>query len=501
MRSKNFQLIALALLAAGATNLQWAAGTEAPLIKPPLTEDPRRAVIQKIVRSTYPDLFSSSAAPGWVAITLLMNQDGTLYKGYKDDTQPHPYITNKLKAFDAMGVDYERHGARVQLDMRGGPAGATRIYVRTYFLTPVSDPTRDVALVRAKVNERYRALYRPLSAERITEVTVFMTEAGDIERAKVDSVSATATEVGPTQEHFVTLGIPRERIGPMGKVMLFEGPYQDGWKSKRLLVIYAWPRRVGEPAPNPWQPEHEGPATPNDDPRLNRAIAERYFPDLYTYTAPKYEPVADFWVLLDREGRVLATGRRFIAARAELKLYLESLYPGIRTDGFQPTELKSDHGRSAVVNFMWLAADSPVTDLSTADLSKRADAALYASVSGEGSSAATTLVVLTFGIPAVAVDDIQNLDLQVTAADGGADTVVLRARIQRVARSHPSEFEWGTRQAVDTAWSSESSPVRVRYGSSAEVRLTDQDHRTWKVVLHQSTVGHELSVTLSDSTL
>ena len=80
--------------------------------------------------------------------------------------------------------------------------------------------------------------------------------------------------------------------------------------------------------------------------------------------------------------------------------------------------------------------------------------------------------------------DAQNLDLQVTATDGGEATVILRARIQHVALTPPTEFKWGTPNAVETAWSPETPPVRVRYGQSAEVRLTDQEHRTWKVVLH-----------------
>jgi hypothetical protein len=401
MRSNSFQLIAFTLLlATAAMDAQSAtrAGTTDALLKPPLVEDPRQAVIQKVVRSTYPELFSSSAAPGWVAITLLMNQDGTLYKGYKDDTQPHPYITNKAKAFDAMGAEYAHYGDRVQLDMRGGSAGATRIYVRAYLPKPVPDPTRNVPLVRA-----------------------------------------------------------------------------------------------GEPAPKWWQPEQEGPAAPNDDPAINRAIAEKYFPDLYTYTTPKNEDIADFWVLLDREGRVQATGRRYLGSRGDLKLYLESLYPGIRTDGFQPTELRSDHGRPAVVNFMWLAADSPVTDLSKADISKRSDVALYTEIRGEGTTTETTLVALKFGSPAIAVDDAQNLNLQVTATDGGADTVILRARIQRVARAQPAEFEFGTPNAVETAWSPETPPVRIRYGKSAEVQVTDQDHKSWNVVFHPNRMQGAIS--------
>jgi len=378
-------LAAVAAVARSAT----AAGTAVALLKPPLVEDPRRAVIQKVVRSAYPELFGPLAAPGWVAITLLMNQDGTLYRGYKDATRLRPYITRSSKAFYVMGADREHYGDRVQLDMRGGSEGATRIYVRAYLPRPVPYSTANAA---------------PVGAD------------------------------------------------------------ESAQKRRRF--------------------EQEGAAAPNDDPAIDRAIAERYFSDLYTYTTPKNQSIADFWVLLDREGRVKATGRRYLLGEGDLKLYLESLYPGIRTSGFQPTELKSDHGRPAVVNFTWLAADSPITDLSKADLSQRGDLALYANISGEGTTEETTLVVLRFGMPSISVCDNLDLDLEVTATDGGANTVILRARIQHVAPPQPAEFEFGKARAVDGLWPTESSPRRVLYGKYAQLQLTDQEHKTWKVRLY-----------------
>jgi hypothetical protein len=386
MWSNQFPSIAVTLLSAWVAVHAPAAtpaGMTDPLIKPPLLEDPRRSIIEGLVRSTYPELFRSSAGPGWVAITLLMNRNGTLYRSYTEGTQPRPYITNELKAFKAMGVDYEHYSDRVQLEMRGGPDGGTRIYVRAYFLDTASG-----------------------------------------------------------------------RIG-------------------------------------------EGPAAPNDDPTVNRAIAERYFPDLYTFTAPKGEwPIADFWVLLGQEGKVRATGRRFLRSGAELKLYLESLYPGIRTEGFQPTEFDGNAGRQAVVNFIWLAADSPVTDPARADLSKRGNVALYADISDAGNtkSESTNLVILKFGSPAIAVADDQQLDLQVTAIDGGADTVILRTRIQQVARAPASEFEFGKPNAVETAWPPDALLVHARYGKSVNVRLADQNHRAWKVVLHPDRIAEASSL-------
>jgi hypothetical protein len=145
------------------------------------------------------------------------------------------------------------------------------------------------------------------------------------------------------------------------------------------------------------------------------------------------------------------------------------------------------------VNFTWLAADSPVTDLSKADLSKRGDVALYANISGDGTTAETTLAVLRFGIASIAVCDDKDLNLQVTARDGGAGTVILRIRIQHVAQAQPAEFEFGKPSAVDSAWSPESAPLRVRYGRTVEVKVADQDHKTWKVALHPDRLHGALS--------
>jgi hypothetical protein len=233
---------------------------------------------------------------------------------------------------------------------------------------------------------------------------------------------------------------------------------------------------------------------PNDDLAVDRAIAEKYFPDLYTFSKPDDEADADFWVLIDHEGHVRATGRRYLASAADLKHYLESLYPGIRTEGFGGVDFRGDHYREAVVNFMWLAPDSPVADLSKADLSKRSDVVFYADIRSAGSVSTTNLQVLKFGSPAIAVDDNNNLDLQVTASNGDAESVMLRARIQHVAPMAPSTFQWGTPRAVETAWSQETRPIRVRFGESGKMQITDQDHRLWSVVLHPNRMEGKVSL-------
>jgi hypothetical protein len=454
------------------------------LLKPPPIDDPRQALIRNAVRTAFPELFGRSAPPGWVGVTLILNPDGTLYRSYKGEAQPRAYYPNNLKAFDAMAVDYEYRGDRVQLAMTAGSNGATKVSVRAYYLKPILDKTRDFARVRAIVNAHYRALYKPTTADRVTELTVFMTASGGIERAQARTLKAIDADVAPTTANFGALRIPRERVGPVNEVMLYEGAYEGSYKSLRLLLIYAWPRRPGEPAPGPWHPWQNGPMEPNDNLAVDRAISEKYFPDLYTFSKPEYEADADFWVLLDHTGHVRATGRRYMASAADLKVYLQSLYPGIRTEGFEGTDFRGDHYREAVVNYTWLASDSPVSDLSQADASKRGDIALYAGITGDGMTNWTNLVAFKFGSSAIAVDDRRDLYLEVAGSEAGADAVALRARIQHLPRSSPTGPPIEMPNTLENNWPSETPPIRVRYGGFAVVQLTDQEHKTWHVTLY-----------------
>jgi beta-lactamase regulating signal transducer with metallopeptidase domain len=467
------------------------------LRKPPLAgEDPRLADVRKLVRATYPELFDASATRGPVLVTLLLNQDGTLYKSFNEDIEPRPWVANSLQAFDAMGVDYEHRGDGVKDRMQGWPAAGNHIDVRAWYLRPPADPTRDVATVRAKVKARYASLFEPTHADgsRVVRegsslLTVFMSEAGDIDRAKVHV--SNDVDLDPktlaTPEHFVAMGIARERIGPIGTTELFAGHFYDDRDLKSLRVIYAWPRRPNEPEPQPAPPEQPPAAAANDDPAVNRAIAEHYFPDLYTY--PKEWPRADPWVLLDRQGKVLKTGRRVAMSGRDVQLYVESLYPGIRTDGFQPTTVHGEHGQWADVGFVWLAADSPVTDPSKADLSGRNALLLYTDVIGEGMARSSELLALKVGSPAVTVCSLKNpfgvVHVQVTAVEIGADAASVRIRVQHAPLRTTAEIP----DAIQTAWSPESALVRAPYTGSTDVQVIDQNGKTWKIVLHPERLG------------
>ena len=466
------------------------------LRKPPLGEDPRLVEVQNLVRSTHPELFDASAKSGPVLVTLVMNQDGTLYKSFKEDIEPTPWIATSLLALDAMGVDYE-YGAAVKLRMEGSPTARNRIDVRAWYREPPPDPSRDVATVRAKVRARYESLFRPMYADgsRVfrdgsSVLTVFMTEAGDIDRAQeevskdlqVDKDVDAELEALATPERFVAMGIASQRIGLIGTTKLYAGHYMGDRDSKTLLVIYAWPRRPNEPEQKHEPIEQPAAAGANDDPAVNRAIAEHYFPDLYTF--PKEWPRADPWVLLDRQGRVLKTGRRVVMSGRDIQLYVESLYPGIRTHGVQVTTVRGERGQSADVGFVWLAADSPVTDLSKVDLSTRSALLVYLDVIGEGMTRPTELLALKVGSTGVTECSLKNpfgvVHVQVTAVEATADAATVRVRVQHAPLRATGEIP----DADVTAWSRESAPVRVPYNGSAHVQVTDLNGKSWKIVLH-----------------
>jgi hypothetical protein len=67
---------------------------------------------------------------------------------------------------------------------------------------------------------------------------------------------------------------------------------------------------------------------------------------------------------------------------------------GIRTDAVHVTTVHGEHGQWANVGFVWLAANSPVTVPSKADLSGRRTLLLYADVIGEGMTRPTELLAL-----------------------------------------------------------------------------------------------------------
>jgi hypothetical protein len=115
----------------------------------------------------------------------------------------------------------------------------------------VALPQRALSVVRRAVKARYANLFMPEGSAMVNLVTVFMNEHGDIDRARVESISDGALDGAAlaVSDRFVALGLKRDQVGPMGFDRLVEPRSAEHQAKSVLFVLYAWPRRSTEPVP------------------------------------------------------------------------------------------------------------------------------------------------------------------------------------------------------------------------------------------------------------
>lgn len=346
---------------------------------------------------------------------------------------------------------------------------------------PHSDDAQ-VSSIRRLLEQTYPELLSPTADSRPVFVTLLLNGDGTLYASYKEDVDP-LPYIKNSIQAFKALGVDYERRGQGLKHRI---PTPGGHSYVDVAAWYF--QKEGEP----WSDATSV---------INRGIAEHYFPDLYT--ASMDWPRADPWVLLDRKGNVLKTGRRVANSGGDTKLYIESMYPGIKTAEFSPetihpAKIQTSRSDWPYVGFVWLADDSPVTDVSLADLSKRKDLFLYADVNDGGRTTYTQLVAMTLGSPAVINEspyfNPHNIEyIEVTAADAGADAVALRVRSQPlVVGLDAQQMAQLVARAADpkipdpnaSEWSSETAPIRVPYGESGQIEMTDPNGHKWSIVLH-----------------
>jgi hypothetical protein len=165
---------------------------------------------------------------------------------------------------------------------------------------------------------------------------------------------------------------------------------------------------------------------------------------------------------------------------------IEARYPGIAVGPQMGLRVNTENGDRAWLQFLWLAPDSSVTDLSQIDMAKRADLLVTAQAYRDRGffRIKPTVIPVRFGEPGVgevqALSPLNPVDLhlppgvrvlmrgvqvQVTAVNVGANTVDLQLRIRSLKRGSPAP--------EPNDWLPESQTVRVGYGQSAEVQMDD----------------------------
>lgn len=346
-------------------------------------------------------------------------------------------------------------------------------------------PPSDVAQlssIRHLVEQTYPDLFSPTADSRPVFVTLLLNGDETLFASYKEDVEP-LPYIKNSVQAFKALGVDYERRGQGLKHRI---PTPGGHSYVDVAAWYI--QKDGQPWSDPSSV-------------INRGVAEHYFPDLYT--ASMDWPRADPWVLLDRQGNVLKTGRRIVDSGTDVKFYIESMYPGIKTAEFSaetihPAKMQTRRSEWPYVNFVWLANDSPVTDVSRADLSKRKDLFLYADVNDGGHTSYTDLVAMTLGSPAVISRspyfNPHSIEyIEVTAAEAGADAVALRLRSQQIVLGlNASQLALQIARGADikipeanpSAWSPESAPIRVPYGESGQIDMTDPDGHQWSIVLH-----------------
>jgi hypothetical protein len=346
---------------------------------------------------------------------------------------------------------------------------------------PPSDAAQ-LSSIRHLVEQTYPDLFSPTADSRPVFVTLLLNGDGTLYASYKEDVEP-LPYIKNSMLAFKALGVDYERRGQGLKHRI---PTPGGHSYVDVAAWYF--QKEGQPWSDPSSV-------------INRGIAEHYFPDLYT--ASMDWPRADPWVLLDRQGNVLKTGRRVVDSGADVKLYIESMYPGIKTAEFSaetihPVKMQIRRSEWPYVNFVWIADDSPVTDVSLADLSKRKDLFLYADVNDGGHTSYTELVAMTLGSPAVISRspyfNPHSIEyIEVTAAEAGADAVALRLRAQQIVLGLDAlQIALQVASGVDTkipdanpsAWSPETAPIRVPYGESGQIDMTDPNGHKWSIVLH-----------------
>lgn len=440
--------------------------------------------VEALVRATYPQFFHGAGNTQPLLVTLFLNQDGSLYKSVAEEISPRPYVTTSFAAFDEAGIDFEHRGPDKRLRIQGASNMPVDV-IAWYFQTP-ADPDRDVATVRAKAKARYSAILD--SADKDKVATVLMTDAGEIDRAVVEPLDGRIPQDLATAQHFAAVGLPSDRLGLMGVTSLIRGHFNDDPDTKTFPVVYAWPRRAYEQGVKFEVFNRTPPAIPGDDRRVDQLIAERYFPDLYTH--PDKWPRADPWVLLDTQGKVLTAGRRVVNSAADIQLNIQSLYPGIKTGHLQLVTFQGPRGQRPDLAFVWLAADSPVTDPAKADFSRQPDVLMYADVSNGSETFYTQMLALNFGSTGTTGCALRNpfgvVYLRVALDKGAANAAVVRMRWQHM----PLPAGEYIPDPAEDSWSAQSAPLRAVYGGSSQTQFTDTDGKRWNIVLHTDRMTH-----------
>lgn len=214
--------------------------------------------------------------------------------------------------------------------------GAPATSARTELLKPA--PTAGVRPYRERfqslIKDRYPQLLTA-SVQGMPVVTVLFDLYGDIVRSELEISSRPASELAVSESNFSCFEVTHGEL-------LYVGASTVQTPANTVLVVYG-----GEGSRE-----------------LDRALVQRFFPQLLTQGAPLNEGI---WILFDQEGRVLKRGEEHFEPD-RLREILEKRYPGIKTSDMTTTPVvgadgqpvKDSNGWPLKLTCVWLARGSPL---------------------------------------------------------------------------------------------------------------------------------------------
>jgi hypothetical protein len=196
----------------------------------------------------------------------------------------------------------------------------------------------------APYRERFEALVRERYPQLATEpaagmpvVTVLFEPDGRLARTDLEIRAGPPEMVTASEEQFF-------RFGHLAGQLRYIGEARIELPANTVLVVFGG----------------------LDSRDVDRALVERYFPQIEEYGIPANE---GFWILFDHEGHVLQSGQETFNTRS-LRSLLEKRYPGIRISDMTLTPvlgrdgrpIKNASGQPLRLHNVWLAAGSPTPD-------------------------------------------------------------------------------------------------------------------------------------------
>lgn len=311
-----------------------------PRLLPPNKGEGRRDredAVMRAVLKQFPQLEDMPDGFGPAVVDIALRPDGSVYRSgmnyvWAEDrsaimTDPSDLLPQR--ADDISGIVFRPRGksddSRLKHDL----------WVRYVILQDEPDSSRDVEHVRAAMLASHADLLLPDDDKHVNRVTVYLSEDGKVQRHYVESRDSDQIypygDLVPQEfgKRWADLGLEPDQLGRMG-VTWVSAPMSSNADRKgtygRMVVRYAWPRRIDEPAGEVAMADRH----PRIVPFMHAdvaAVLEHYLPGALNDQGMSTTGVP--WLVLSQRGEVVRSG--YLRANPDQLVDAELLQAG-RTD-------------------------------------------------------------------------------------------------------------------------------------------------------------------------